>query len=264
MVKFYEDTHSYIFEDGTHGLSVTTALKKVKEPFIQVPAAEKAIRNSRSKWHKMLLDEVINAWNAESKRSTDLGSWYHKVRENQLYTQGNELAIVLPDIREGIKYASDQKLQDNTIYPEHLVYLQSAGICGQADYVEVRKNILTIRDYKSSKEIKRSGYVQWDGSVSKLLPPFQHLDNCEFNIYALQLSIYCYIITRHNPTINVGKLIIEHVKFVEEALDKYGYPIYAKDSNGDYIVKEVEIIEVPYMKREIVTLLTWLKEQKAV
>lgn len=269
MIKFTEGHHLYesIVPDTTQWLSVTTALKKVKEPFDQLAKAQKSsIRkpNSRypNKWYGIPVDEIVNAWNAESKRSTDLGSWYHKVRENQLYTHENELDIVLPDIRNGIKYAPDQKLQDNTIYPEHLVYLQSAGVCGQADYVEIRKNILTIRDYKTSKEIKRNGFKRYDGTVSRMLPPLQHLEDCEFNHYALQLSIYAYCISRHNCNINIGDLIIEHVKFQEEGRDQYNYPIYRKDLNGDYIVKEIEVIKVPYLKKEVVTLLNWLKEHK--
>jgi hypothetical protein len=36
----------------------------------------------------------------------------------------------------GIRIAPSQKL-DPGIYPEHMVYLKSAGICGQSDLVEV-------------------------------------------------------------------------------------------------------------------------------
>ena len=38
-----------------------------------------------------------------------------------------------------LKYAPDQKLIPG-IYPEHFVYLKSASICGQADYVEIIDN----------------------------------------------------------------------------------------------------------------------------
>lgn len=264
MIQFTDHNHQYtsVVPDNIQWTSVTTVVGGMKEKFEQLPAAEKAVRNPKGKWYKMPIDEVINAWNAESKRSTDLGSWYHKVRENQLYTQENELTIVLPDIRDGIKYAPDQKLQDNTIYPEHLIYLQSAEVCGQADYVEVRKNILTIRDYKTSKEIKRNGFKNWEGVVSRMKPPLQHLEQCEFNSYAMQLSIYAYMISRHNPNINIGDLIIEHVKFEEEALDKYGYPLYRKDGNGDYIVREVEMLKMPYLKSEVVTLFNHIKSRK--
>lgn len=264
MIKFTE--HQHLYEDiapgGNQWLSVTTAVGKLKEKFDPKPAAEKAARNSKSKWYKLPLEEILKAWEDENLRSRELGSWYHRLRENQLYTQENELTIVVPDIRDGVKYAGEQKLQDNTIYPEHLVYLPSAGICGQADYVEVRKNILTIRDYKTSKEIKRNGFKNWEGVTSKLLPPLQHLENCEFNHYAIQLSIYAYMISRWNPLVNIGKLIIEHVRFEEEGLNKYGYPIYKKDANGEFIVREVEIIEVPYLRSEVITLFNYLKSNK--
>ena len=92
--------------------------------------------------------------------------------------------------------------------------------------------------------------------------PVAHLDDCHFNHYALQLSIYMYMIHRHNPNLIPGTLTIEHIKFEVDAEDKWGYPIYKKDENGDFIVKEIEEIALPYLKKEVHTILTWLKANK--
>jgi hypothetical protein len=57
-------------------------------------------------------------------------------------------------------------------------------------------------------------------------------------------------------------LVIEHVKFEIEDEDQYGYPIYKKDENGNFIVKEIEEIELPYLKKEVHTITNWLKLNK--
>ena len=47
--------------------------------------------------------------------------------------------------------------------------------------------LFDINDYKTNKVI--NFYSQY---AKKLLPPMDHLDDCQYNIYALQLSIYAY------------------------------------------------------------------------
>ena len=135
------------------------------------------------------------------------------------------------------------------------MYLKSSGICGQADLVEVVNGVVNISDYKTSKKIDRESYKNWEGISKKMLRPIHHLDDCNFNHYALQLSIYMYIILRHNPNLKAGKLMIHHVKFEEaDKKDKYGFPIILLD-NGEPIIKEIEYIELPYLKKEIQKIL---------
>lgn len=267
MIKFIEEGHIYtsVVPDDIKWLGVTTLVGHMHEKF---NAKEQAIKSSvkkptvkyPNKWYGVPEKEILEAWTTEGKRSIELGSWYHKMREDQLYlnSKGNTYK---PDIRDGIKYASNQFLEEG-IYPEHLVFLKSEGICGQSDYVEVKESKIYIRDYKTSKEIKREGFKNWEGIVKKMLKPVAHLDDCHFNHYALQLSIYMYIMLRHNPNLLPGTLIIEHIKFEIESEDKWGYPIYKKDENGNFIVKEIEEIEVPYLKKEVHAILNWLKDNK--
>lgn len=81
------------------------------------------------------------------------------------------------------------------------------------------------------------------------------MDDCEFNKYALQLSIYAFIILRHNPNLKLNKLVIQHVKFEEaEEKNKYGYPIHLL-KDGKPIIKEIEYIELPYLRKEIQSII---------
>ena len=95
-----------------------------------------------------------------------------------------------------------------------------------------------------------------------MLHPVNNLDDCSFNHYALQLSIYMYIILKHNPKLKPGEIYIHHVVFEQEGEDEFGYPIYKKLSNGDPVVKEVIQMEVPYLKEEIMSIIFWLKDNR--
>lgn len=267
MIKFIPEGHSYesVVPDTIQWLGVTTLVGGLSEPFNKEEKAAKCSTRKPGKWPNKWFgytpQEILAAWESESNRATELGHWYHNKKEQELYNTGTtEIPVIKPIVSNGIKYAPKQKLTDG-IYPEHLVYLESVGICGQSDLVTVQNGFVDIEDHKTSKEIRREGFTNWEGTVSKMLKPVQHLDECEFSHYALQLSIYLFIILRHNPMLLPGKMTINHVKFVQSGLDKWGYPI-ALLENGEPVVESVEQIPIPYMSREVQSIITWLKEPK--
>ena len=265
MIQFTEQGHKYesITPDDIQWVGVTTLIHKFVEPFDQeAKAAKCSVRKPgkyANKWYGYTPQEIIAAWNNESNRAVELGHWYHSKIENELYNSG-DVKVIRPVMSNGIKYAPIQKLSDG-IYPEHMVYLESVGICGQSDIVEVRDGKVHITDHKTSKEIKRKGFTNWEGITTKMLKPVQHLDDCEFNTYTLQLSIYMYIILRHNPLLVPGDMIINHVKFVQAGVDKFDYPI-ALIVDGEPVVESIERIEVPYLQKEVQAIIAWLKEPK--
>jgi len=258
MLEFHQDTHQYksIIPDNLEWLSVTKIIGALCPPFDAYKMSQLCSKKRKSKWYGMDPADIRAAWDGENKRSTELGHWYHNLKEQEAMQKSN---VVAPIFKDNVKIAPFQQLKEGMCYPEHLVYLTSVGIAGQVDYPEVtEEGVLNITDYKTSKEIRREGWKNYEGISAKMLAPVHHLDECEFNHYALQLSLYAYIITRHNPSITVGNLTIEHVKFEEEGRDKYDYPIYTKVEDT-YIVKEVEKIQLPYLKKEVVSIIEWLK-----
>lgn len=270
MIRFEEDTHSYVSTDGSNikWSSVTTVVGQFKNKFDSKVIAEKSSKNKKSKWYGLSVDEILQIWENEKNRSTDLGSWYHNQRERDLLSHstitrnGFLCEIKKPIVESGYKIAPSQSLSNNTIYPEHFVYLKSAGICGQSDLVEVINNKLFIRDYKSNKTIEKESYVDWEGKRKMMLRPIQHLQDCNLIHYTLQLSLYAYIILKHNPHLTLGGLELLHIKFEEESLDKYGYPIYKKDLDGNFIVKNIETIEIPYLKKECMSIIEYKNNKK--
>ena len=267
MIVFKPEFHEYISLEGdTQWTSVTSIISKLKEPFDAEATAERSSKNKKSKWYGLDKEEILKQWNYTNKVATDLGNWYHNQREtdvcelHNIEREGYTIPIVRPIIKEGLKYSPPQKVSDG-MYPEHLVYMQSAGLCGQSDLVEIVNGFVNITDYKSNKEIRLRGYQSWDGTYKKMLSPVNHLEDCHINHYALQLSIYMYMILRHNPKLKPGKMCIHHVMFRTCGKDKYDNPIYEKDNNGDPIVMDVEVYDLPYLKEEKKGIGTfWLKQ----
>lgn len=266
---FKEADHSYHSVDPDEKIdwiSVTTLISQFKPKFDPVAQAIKSSKNSKSKWFKMDPKDIQAAWKHESTRSTDLGHWYHKQRETDLNAldtitrEGVALPVIQPITIDDIKQAPDQRLIEG-IYPEHFMYLKSAGICGQADRVEVVGGKIHIYDYKTNKEIKSQGFKNWEGVVERMTQPLSHLDNCNLIHYTLQMSIYMYMMLKHNPNLIAGKLSLDHVSFEEEGRDINGYPIH-KTIGGEPVVKEVRTYNVPYMKSEVVAAINWLNDNR--
>lgn len=265
-LQFIEEGHVYesIDDDKINWTSVTSLIGKFKPKFDAKSQAKKSSKNKKSKWYGMTEKQILDAWEGESQRAINLGNFYHNQREadilelDTMQRYGVEVPIVKPIIKEnGVKVAPQQKLSDG-IYPEHFVYLKSSGLCGQADLVEIVNGYININDYKTNKEIKDKGFTNWEGITNKMYNPVSHLDDCNLNHYNLQLSIYAYIIKKHNPKLKIGRLTIQHVKFKQIGEDKNGYPIN-EHINGEPVLEEVTMYDLPYLKNEVIAIINWIK-----
>jgi len=265
-ITFKEKGHTYESndQDNIDWISVTSLVSMFKEPFDGKTQAKKSSKNKKSKWYGMTPEKILDAWENEKNRAIKLGNWYHNQREADILDfktiekDGIEVPIIKPIVKEnGVKLAPEQKLSDG-VYPEHLVYLKSAKICGQADVVEIVNGVININDYKTNKEIKEKGFTNWEGITKKLYKPVSHLDDCHLNHYNLQLSIYAYIIKKHNPKLKIGKLTIQHVKFKQIGEDENGYPIN-EHINGEPILEDITMYDLPYLKSEVISIINWLK-----
>ncbi len=270
MIKFSPTNHTYQSLDPLDQIDwigVTSFVGAFKPFFNAEYSAEKATKNPRSKWHGIPPNEIQQIWRREGDRSLELGTWYHskeedKITAHDIYEEdGNTLAVIKPSIIDNIKYAPSQVLKEGYIYPEHLIYLHSQGICGQTDRVEVIDSKVNIRDYKTSKTIKTEGFTSWEGISQKMLDPISHLDDCNIVHYSLQLSIYLYMILKHNPSLEPGILTLDHILFEQEGEDEYGYPIY-KTQGEDYIIKDINQYKIPYLKTEVISMLMHLKDNR--
>lgn len=249
MIKFIEDNHQYLSiqeQDKAPWTSVTQLIHQY-----QPKKDWDVIAKRYAKKHKLDVEDVKKQWKDNNQQAIDRGIKFHKQREEDLLScetindRGESLRIFRPIIDEhGDKLAPSQKLEDG-IYPELLVLLKSARICGQADYVVINNGKINIKDYKTNSAIKMNGFVNWDGVEERMLDPISGLPNSNYWHYALQLNTYAYIIRKNNPMLKVGTLELLHIQF---------------DEAGE--VTKIEPYELPDLQNHVDSMIKNFKSKK--
>jgi hypothetical protein len=258
-VTFKEDGHVYESIPAVSWTSVTRVVEMFCPPFDELIQARKSAQNPNSRWFEMPIRKIVKLWQKERDRSTEAGSWFHHKMELKALKAGKKehrgrmIPVYASPFVDGVKVARDQVLADG-VYPEHLIYHDEIGVCGQSDLVFVADGYVDISDYKTNKEMKIRSYIDRFGQSQRMLPPLEHLDDCNFYHYALQLSIYMKLILMKNPALKPGKLTLIHVIFELQGTDQYGFPVLKRDENG-YIVKEIVKYDAPYLEDEAIKVL---------
>lgn len=219
-MKFIEQSHTYISPEGEQYLGVTSLIKQYE------PKKDwDEIARAYAKKHKKTQEEVQAGWKEEGRKSIEKGVSYHAKMESEFVVKGEvdidgKIYKVVPSpMEEGIKMAIPLSLEEG-VYPEIIIYSNKYKVSGQADLVEIANGKINIKDYKTSKEIKKESYKHWRKGHEMMLFPLGHLMNCNYNQYALQLNIYMSMLKAHNRNLKQGDMLIYHVKDNETIIYK--------------------------------------------
>jgi len=182
MIKLIEETHKYInTETGEEYTSVSAVLSQFKKPFdTKYWAAKKA------KDYGTTAEEVMDKWDKINDFSCHRGKNYHKIMEDFIIeykeTPGN--SNLYSSFTHNLNLLGDA----NVIYAEKIVYNHEFKVAGMADVIVDHGSEFSIMDLKTNKQFRYlSKYNEY------LLKPVDHLQSCEFNNYALQLSLYAFM-----------------------------------------------------------------------
>lgn len=221
-ISFRASDHLYIV-NGVCLESVTTFVNSCFPKFnTELHAKQKAGALGIS------VQEVIEMWERKGKESRDLGTAMHKKIEN--YYQGIDSAN--DDTFNLFKtFANNIKLVPYRT--EWAVYDWEYKLAGAIDFVDYQNGEYTIYDWKRSDKIIASGMpIKTNKYGEKGNYPLEHIDNSPYYHYALQLSLYKFILDR-NYGIKVDKLRLG---------------IFHPTYNKPYL------LEVPYLENEINTI----------
>lgn len=237
-VVFHEHNHTYLNDQGQQYISVTTLIKKYTPPFNQdYWSSYKALKDvlegagvwqvykeKAGGWEVVVeycrkiknfpyKDAIIQRkkyyilmWKEKGEEARQKGTAFHNKAEEK--TKG--MRIVLEDLRE-VEVFSDRDILANPefndfgLFPELLIYNDKHKLAGQADWVLKEKNVVHIKDYKTSKDIEMESF-----RGETLYHPINNLPNANYHTYSLQLSLYAYMLECRGY--KVGKLTIEHIK----------------------------------------------------
>ena len=170
-------------------------------------------------------EEVLEMWEQKGKESRDLGTAMHSKIEN--YYLGNDSEET--DAYKLFKMFAS-KIELKPYRTEWAVYDLKHNIAGTIDFVDYQNGEYIIYDWKRSEKIIENGMpVKINKYGEKGNYPLEHLDNTPYYHYALQLSLYKYILEK-----NYG------MKISDLRLGIF-HPTYKKP----YVLK------MPYLEKEI-------------
>lgn len=200
MVRFTEYDHSYWNEDEKLYAGATTFLSQYKNPFDTKMISERSAARYGGK-----AEDYVNQWARISKTACDRGTKFHQLKEDALYNgafwindQGIEVPVINQTLellkRPGSHYPITDSMPDG-VYPEMLLWSHPVEIAGTADWVYFEGRYFDINDWKTNKVIKTEGF---QGQC--MLGPLDHLQDCNYTHYCLQISLYAYMLEQAGRT----------------------------------------------------------------
>lgn len=260
-IKFLEESHRYLTEDNQDLISVSKFAAKFKEKQDWTAIAKKVAAKETKAGNPMTLADVQKKWERKRILSSEIGTLYHNIREAQLL-EGDKFYDVACSMKHcehsnGAKYSIPiTSLENNTVYPELMIYDIDYMICGQADKIIVTNNKINVWDYKTDKEITFKAYSSEWVKPRMFLPPINKIQEANGNEYAIKMSLYMYLLWKANKgRFQPGDLIIEHIHLKRD-VDNDGIAVI---ENGVPVVEKIEQIRLPYLKKEVMAMLETIK-----
>ena len=270
-VYYYDDEHVYVDKDTNDKFtSVTTLIHKYTHEFDSVFwSAYKALEAlmdedtffilkksllATKKFHHSILGkfgineeefankraEILQSYDDERNKSCERGTRIHAEFENMFYNSGksNLKKYGLGDLAGDFLCKKDyyDLEEEKGIYPEYLISKVSSDgilrIAGQIDLLIKDGNDIYIVDWKTNKEIKQKSYFNRNKRMSERMKfPLNHLDDCNYMHYTLQLSLYAYLLEQINPDFNIKLLKLIHVDHSDKQTE------YVLDYRRDDVIK---------------------------
>ena len=233
-VVFLEEPHIYLNEKNQRYLSVTQLLDKYKNKFNAREQAEKSSKGFNPKYSGRSVEDIMAEWEKAGSDARISGTSFHKKKEDNhiksalSYSENKPAkfvpnpAMIIPE--ENLSVMTDyQELPDGS-YSELILWSHRWLLAGIADKVIIDGDYFDIEDYKTNKEIKTTSYYSRGEGYKMLQFPLNHIMDCSFYHYELQLSLYAYMFGElsgkkarkltllHHPTIN-GKVTEEETRY---------------------------------------------------
>jgi len=183
MIVFDEESHTYTnTETKKTYISATTLLGEYKKKFDSVQHATRVANREG-----VTVDFVLEDWANTTKIATDRGTKIHKLMEAFIKTGETDQSYGFL-YKSYTKFVKDHIDSHKCVLSEELLYLHEYGVAGTTDIIYDDDKFFTVADFKTNKRFRFSSNFN-----EYLLAPVDHLQYCEFNSYALQLSLYAYM-----------------------------------------------------------------------
>lgn len=235
-VFFTEDGHKYTNDTGERYTSVTSLISQYHEEFDKdfwsmYKAAERILSVDQiEEWKELKMaylksedkktflkavreipnilkvqDDIIGEWRKTNKDATDYGSDFHNSQENK-YRKAYKSSLVQG---EDISFPFLCNKDNRGVFLELYVYNHELKLAGAIDRVRVWKNgSFEIVDFKTNRKLVFDTWKNpWTGSKAMMKYPLDHLPDCNYSHYTMQLSLYAWMLEQLGYKHKISKIL---------------------------------------------------------
>lgn len=208
------------------------------------PKFDKSIAKNcagKGKYAGMSEQDVLDAWSEKGRIASEYGTRIHDALE--VYSKEFRIAPENEDLRPMILSIMAEYKHYYQVYDEEVFALIEEGIAGTGDKTFLLNNRkdspFDMEDFKTNID-NGIEYVPSDKVKEKWCKyPIDHLPNCNYTKYALQLSMYAYMFSKWSGR-KPRKLTIRFIP-PEDKLQHVKIPV-------PYLKMEVEALIAEYRK----------------
>jgi ATP-dependent exoDNAse (exonuclease V) beta subunit len=221
-IRLDEESHIYSHSKypKTDFTSVTSLLKPYFEPFNSMEIATD-LCNNNYKYIGRKPEELIQEWNNSRDLGTEIHAQIeHYIRDNKKPTETKA--------KNAVKWLNKYgKSMDLQFLPEVIVYSTDLSVAGTIDLLSYDSftDSYEIIDWKSNKKINKRSF----GGKMGIDPITFDLEDCNYNHYALQLSLYRYLLEKYYDIVISNQKIVH---LTEKRCNSIDTPYYK-----DHIIK---------------------------
>ena len=233
--KFYEEDHHYEYKGKRVGMSATRLIEKYTQEFDSQKIAERvALKQNKS------VQEILDEWQYKNKFACEKGSTCHEYAQTlwseeewspKMFDESDEYRKAVQEVTwQADSFYEDYKDRLEHLADEYVIGSPEYDICSAIDHLFINKLTggLVLVDYKTNSDIHKN-----ERYAKKMKVPLSHLKDTTLNHYAIQLSIYKYIVEKYT-----------NLKFEEMFI------VWFSENIDNY-----QIIEVPYLYKEVKNIL---------
>lgn len=187
--------HVYIHrETGVKYNSVTKAIASI-EPHFDSEAVSLAITNQsddvkQERYIGMTQTQILDYWQMLNDEANTYGTKVHDIVEK--YLKANKWWFPKEDLaKKVIEGYNNLKIDEGIrMQPERIMFSEEFQLAGMSDLIiDIDETFFDVGDWKTNRVFN---FFNPYGHET-LLKPFDHLQNCQWSVYTIQLSVYAYM-----------------------------------------------------------------------
>lgn len=184
--------HKYIHrKTGKKYKSVTTVIALIEPHFdaegVSAAIVAQADDKKQERYIGMSQVQILDFWQYLNDTANEYGTKVHDIIERYLlagkwYFAKDDFEQKVMDGYENLKID-----EGKTMHPERIMFSEDYELAGMSDLIiDIDDVYFDVGDWKTNNV-----FNFWDPfGYQTLYPPFDHLQNCQWSIYTIQLSTY--------------------------------------------------------------------------